>query len=67
MRSSTFDPNHFRDFIDVYVAEIKRVEQLGLANSTFHGAHGMANYQSVMLDFFAVRSLSCHHIAGLWA
>ena len=51
---STFDPDHMRDFIDVYCAERKRVASEELKNSSFYGESGRLNYVNTMFDLFLV-------------
>ncbi len=44
-----------RDFIDVYMAERKRVDEAGMVSSSFYGTAGHHNYLNCMLDLFLVR------------
>jgi hypothetical protein len=52
---ATHDPNHMRDFLDVYMSERKRVTEEGNTKSSFYGDAGHWNYLNTMFDFFLVR------------
>ncbi len=51
---ATLDPDHPRDFIDLYVAERQRVNKEGLTKSSFYGELGQINYKQSMADIFGV-------------
>jgi hypothetical protein len=51
----TYDPDHMRDFLDVYMSERKRVTEQGNTQSSFYGDAGHWNYLNTMFDFFLVR------------
>ncbi len=45
-----------RDFIDIYMAERKRVDDDGIVSSSFQGKVGHLNYLNCMFDLFLVRN-----------
>lgn len=51
----TYDPNHMRDFIDVYMSERMQVTEEKNTGSSFYGDAGHWNYLNCMFDLFLVR------------
>lgn len=51
----TYDPNHMRDFMDVYMSERLRVTKQAITKSSFYGEAGHWNYLNGMFDLFLVR------------
>lgn len=51
----TYDPNHMRDFMDVYMSERMRVTEQEITGSSFYGEAGHWNYLYCMFDLFLVR------------
>jgi hypothetical protein len=51
----TYDQNHMRDFLDVYMSERMRVTEQGIKGSSFYGEAGHWNYLNSMFDLFLVR------------
>ncbi len=52
-----------RDFIDIYMAERKRVDDNGMVTSSFHGKVGHHNYLNCMFDLFLVSYPVMHILA----
>ena len=55
-QEKTYDPDHMRHYLDVYMRERKRADAEGDVNSSFYGKHGHWSYVNSMFDLFLAGS-----------
>ena len=50
----SFDPNNMRDFVDVYIRQMKEANEEARTESTFYGEEGRLQFENVITDLLFV-------------